>query len=59
MRLIMQILKASGKRGVPQGGAILPLFPYIYLNEVAKMLEKVKEKTRQKPYAKLEYSKIC
>ena len=59
MRLIKQILKASGKRGVPQGGTISPLFSNIYLNEVDKMLEKAKEKTRQEPYTKLEYARFA
>jgi RNA-directed DNA polymerase len=43
MRLLKLILKAGGKRGVPQGGAISPLLSNIYLNEVAKMLERAKE----------------
>ena len=47
MRLLKLILKASGKRGVPQGGVISPLLANIYLNEVDKMLEKAKEVTRQ------------
>ncbi len=59
MRLIKQILKASGKRGVPQGGTISPLFSNIYLNEVDKMLEKAKEKTRKEPYTKLEYARFA
>lgn len=59
MRLIKQMLKASGKKGVPQGGVISPLFSNIYLNEVDKMLEKAKEKTRQEPYTKLEYARFA
>jgi retron-type reverse transcriptase len=37
------ILKAGGKRCVPQGGVISPLLSNIYLNEVDKMLERAKE----------------
>lgn len=46
MHLLKLILKAGGKRGVPQGGVISPLLSNIYLNEVDKMLEKAKEVTR-------------
>jgi len=59
MRLTKQMLKASGKRRIPQGGAISPLFSNIYLNEVDKMLEKAKEKTREEPYTKLEYARFA
>ncbi len=59
MRLIKQILKVSGKRGVPQGGVISPLFSNIYLNEVDKMLEKAKEKTCQEQYTQLEYARFA
>ena len=38
--------KASGTRGVPQGGVISPLLSHIYLTEVDAMLERAKAITR-------------
>ena len=40
MGLIKTILKATGKKGVPQGGVISPVLSNIYLTEVDRMLEK-------------------
>jgi len=34
MRLLKLIVKASGKRGIGQGGPLSPLLNNIYLNEV-------------------------
>jgi RNA-directed DNA polymerase len=59
MRLLKLILKASGERGVPQGGVISPLLANIYLNEVDKMLEKAKEVTRQGQYTYIEYARFA
>jgi len=59
MRLLKMILKANGKRGVPQGGVISPLLANIYLNEVDKMLEKAKKVTRQGEYIYIQYARFA
>lgn len=59
MHLLKQILKANGKKGVPQGGVISPLLANLYLNEVDKMLEKAKEVTRDGQYTNVEYARFA
>ena len=59
MALLKAILKACGKRGVPQGGVISPLLSNLYLNEVDRMLEKAKQVTRYGPWTAIEYARFA
>jgi len=59
MRLLKLILKASGKKGVPQGGVVSPLLANIYLNEIDKMLEKAKKVTRRGEYIYIQYARFA
>ena len=59
MHLLKMILKATGKKGVPQGGVISPLLSNIYLTEVDRMLEKAIETTRNGKYTRVQYARFA
>src|SRR5512143_270840 len=59
MRLLKMILKATGKKGVPQGGVISPLLSNLYLNEVDKMLEKAIETTCYGQCTAVQYARFA
>ena len=59
MHLLKLMVKATGKKGVSQGGVLSPLLSNLYLNEVDRMLERAQEVTRRGPYTYLEYARFA
>ena len=59
MHLLKMIVKATGKKGVPQGGVISPLLSNLYLNEVDRMLEKAIATTRRGKYTHVQYARFA
>ena len=59
LHLLKLMLKASGKRGVPQGGVISPLLSNVYLHEVDAMRERAQEVTRNGGYTYVEYARYA
>ena len=57
LHLLKMMRKASGPKGVPQGGVSSPLLSNLYLNEVDQMLERAKETTRNGKYTYSEYAR--
>src|SRR5271170_114622 len=58
-RLLKQMLKPTGKKGVPQGGVISPLLSNLYLNEVDRMLEKAVDTTRRGKSTNVQYARFA
>jgi len=59
MRVLKMILKATGKKGVPQGGVISPVLSNLYLNEVDRVLEKAIQTTRRERYTHVQYARFA
>jgi RNA-directed DNA polymerase len=59
MGLLKMILKATGEKGVPQGGVISPVLSNLYLTEVDKMLEKAIATTRYGRYTSIQYARFA
>jgi RNA-directed DNA polymerase len=59
LRLLKLMLKASGKRGVPQGGVLSPRLANIYLTEVDAMLGRAKTVTQEGTYTRVDYARYA
>src|ERR1700689_965729 len=59
MHLLKIMLRATGKKGVPQGGVISPLLSNLYLNEVDRMLEKAVDTTRRGKSTTVQYARFA
>jgi RNA-directed DNA polymerase len=59
MHLLKTMLKATGTKGVPQGGVISPLLSNLYLTEVDRMLERAMETTRNGKYTYVQYARFA
>jgi len=59
MHLLKMMLKATGEKGVPQGGVISPLLSNLYLTEVDRMLEKAIATTRRGQYTNVQYARFA
>jgi group II intron reverse transcriptase/maturase len=58
LRLVKQIIRATGRIGVPQGGPFSPLAANIYLNEVDWAFDAIRRKTAQGQYEALNYHRF-
>jgi RNA-directed DNA polymerase len=57
--LCKRILKASGKRGLPQGSVIGPLWANVFLDDVDRMLERAQSTTIRGKYEAVRYTRFA